>query len=179
MRNWFFILGFSALLAACGTSVPLSDVPVETAKTKEVLKDQAVVGSAVADINAKKIVPVDLGNKTNQDVVQASARVVYFDYDSYVIKPEFQSILSINARFAKANPDLKLALEGHTDDSGGREYNLALGQKRAEAVRESLSILGIPQRQMEAVSFGKEKPAVSGSNEAAYAKNRRVEMRYQ
>ena len=69
-------------------------------------------------------------------------------------------------------------LEGHTDERGGREYNLALGQKRAEAVRRSLTVLGVNDNQIEAVSFGKEKPAAAGSDEAAYAKNRRVEFKY-
>jgi len=71
-----------------------------------------------------------------------------------------------------------VALEGHTDERGGREYNLALGQRRAEAVRRALAVLGVSDNQMEAVSFGKEKPAVPGSDEAAWAKNRRVEIVY-
>ncbi len=178
MKKWFLLTGLALLLTACGTTVPLSDVPVETAKTKEVLKESAAVGAAT-EVTNQKVVPVDLGGKGNQDMVPAAARVLYFDYDSYVIKPEFQSILTTNARFAKTNPSARLALEGHTDEQGGREYNLALGQKRAEAVREALSILGVAQSQMEAVSFGKEKPAVAGSGETVYSKNRRVELRYQ
>jgi len=71
-----------------------------------------------------------------------------------------------------------VTLEGNTDERGGREYNLALGQKRADAVRRALGLLGVPESQMEAVSFGKEKPAVQGSSEDAYAKNRRVELTY-
>jgi peptidoglycan-associated lipoprotein len=122
---------------------------------------------------------VDVGQSSDLDKVPTEARIVYFDYDSFVIKPEFQSVIAAQARIAKAQPARKLAIEGHTDATGGREYNLALGQKRADAVRSALAILGVPQAQMESVSFGKEKPAVVGNDEAAYAKNRRTEIRYQ
>jgi peptidoglycan-associated lipoprotein len=104
--------------------------------------------------------------------------LVYFDYDSFVIKPEFQAVVAAHARFLRAQPNRKVAIEGHTDERGGREYNLALGQKRAEAVRDALAILGVTAGQMEAVSFGKEKPVVVGAEEAAFAKNRRAEIRY-
>jgi peptidoglycan-associated lipoprotein len=103
---------------------------------------------------------------------------VYFDLDSFVIKPEFQSIIEAQARFIKTDRNRKVVIEGHTDERGGREYNLALGQKRAEAVRAALGLLGVPDGQLEAVSFGKEKPAVLGSDEAAMAKNRRAEISY-
>jgi peptidoglycan-associated lipoprotein len=106
------------------------------------------------------------------------ARLIYFDYDSYTIKPEFQSLLEAHARFLKANPGRHVSLEGHTDERGGREYNLALGQRRSEAVRRALGLLGVADNQMEAVSFGKEKPAVPGSGEEVWARNRRVEIVY-
>jgi peptidoglycan-associated lipoprotein len=106
------------------------------------------------------------------------ARIVYFDYDSYVIKPEFQSLIEAHARFLKANNGRRVAIEGHTDERGGREYNLALGQRRSEAVRRALVLLGVPDGQLEAVSFGKEKPANPGSDEAAWAQNRRAELVY-
>jgi peptidoglycan-associated lipoprotein len=105
-------------------------------------------------------------------------RVIYFDYDSFVIKPEFQSVVDGHAKFLNANKTRRMTLEGHTDESGGREYNLALGQKRAEAVRRSLGLLGVSESQVEAVSFGEEKPAATGSSDADMAKNRRVEIVY-
>jgi peptidoglycan-associated lipoprotein len=95
-----------------------------------------------------------------------------------VIKPEYQSVIDSHARFLTANKAKKLAVEGHTDESGGREYNLALGQKRAEAVRRALAVLGVLDAQVEAVSFGEEKPVDAASNEQAYAKNRRAELNY-
>jgi peptidoglycan-associated lipoprotein len=87
-------------------------------------------------------------------------------------------MLDAHARFLRADKNRKAALEGHTDDRGGREYNLALGQKRAEAVRRALSVLGVSDNQIEAVSYGKEKPAVPGMDESSFAKNRRAEISY-
>jgi peptidoglycan-associated lipoprotein len=106
------------------------------------------------------------------------ARVIYFDYDSYVIKPEFQRAIEEHARFLKAGNSRKIVVEGHTDERGGREYNLALGQRRSEAVRRALALLGVTDAQVEAVSFGKEKPAQPGADESAWAQNRRAEIAY-
>jgi len=106
------------------------------------------------------------------------ARIVYFDYDSYTVKPEFQSLIDGQAKFLKGTPQRHVSIEGHTDERGGREYNLALGQKRSEAVRRALTLLGVNDSQIEAVSFGKEKPAAQGSGEEVWAQNRRAEIRY-
>ena len=103
---------------------------------------------------------------------------MFFDFDSYVVKDEFRSTVEANAKVLTADRKKKVTIEGHTDERGGREYNLALGQKRAEAVGKSLALLGAGNDQMEPVSFGKERPAVQGSDEAAWAKNRRAEMIY-
>ena len=105
-------------------------------------------------------------------------RIVYFDFDSFVIRAEARPIIEAHGRRLRADDKLRVALEGHTDDRGGREYNLGLGQKRADAVRKALSLMGVPDSQMEAVSFGKEKPAVPGTSEAAMQENRRVEINY-
>jgi peptidoglycan-associated lipoprotein len=177
MRKFLVTFCAVVLLAACGTTVPLSDVPVTDASPKAISgADANATGSGV---KGNGVAPVDLGAGSTQASAPSEPRIVYFDYDSFVIKPEFQSVIAAHARFAKAQSVRKLAIEGHTDESGGREYNLALGQKRAEAVRDALAILGVSQTQMEAVSFGKEKPAVAGNDEAAYSKNRRAEIRYQ
>ena len=106
------------------------------------------------------------------------ARVVCLEWDSDVIKPEFQYVSEVHFSLRKATPRRKVMIEGHTDERGGREYNLALGQKRAEAVRRSLGLLGVPDGQLEAVSFGKEKLAAQGSGEEVHAQNRRAELSY-
>lgn len=105
-------------------------------------------------------------------------RIVYFDFDSFVIRAEARPIIEAHGLRLRADAKLRVALEGHTDDRGGREYNLGLGQKRADAVRKALSLMGVADSQMEAVSFGKEKPAVPGTSEAAMQENRRVEINY-
>ncbi len=105
-------------------------------------------------------------------------RVIYFEFDSAVIDSRFQPVLDAHATYLKANPGFKVILQGHADERGSREYNLALGQRRAESVRQALSLLGVPDGQMEAVSFGEEKPAVQGSNEEAWRMNRRTEIHY-
>ena len=104
-------------------------------------------------------------------------RVVYFDFDSFVIRDEFKGLLDSHAKVLVRDGNKRLVVEGHTDDRGGREYNLALGQKRAEAVLRSLTLLGVSDRQVEAVSFGEERPASAGADEASWAKNRRAELK--
>ena len=127
------------------------------------------------------------GSASSSSLASASAsdaalamrdRIVYFDFDSFVIRTEARPIIEAHGRRLRADAKLRVALEGHTDDRGGREYNLGLGQKRAEAVRKALSLMGVADSQMEAVSFGKEKPAVPGTTEAAMQENRRVEINY-
>ncbi|MBS7405674.1 MAG: peptidoglycan-associated lipoprotein Pal, partial [Oxalobacter sp.] len=103
----------------------------------------------------------------------------YFDFDSYVVKDEYQPVVDAHARYMNSHGNRKVVIQGNTDDRGGSEYNLALGQKRAEAVRKAMSLMGVPDSQMEAVSFGKEKPKALGNNEAAWAENRRADIVYQ
>jgi peptidoglycan-associated lipoprotein len=110
-------------------------------------------------------------------LVAPAQRIVFFDFDSFALRDEFTPMLEGHARVLAANPTRRMMVEGHTDERGGREYNLALGQKRAEAVLRSLVLLGASEGQLEAVSFGKERPAVEGSNEAAWAQNRRAELK--
>lgn len=106
-----------------------------------------------------------------------SQRVVYFDFDSFAIRDEFKPLIEGHARVLAANRDRRMVIEGHADERGGREYNLALGQKRAEAVLRSMTLLGATDAQLEAVSYGKERPVALGSNEEAWAKNRRAELK--
>jgi peptidoglycan-associated lipoprotein len=176
MKNLLISLSLACMLAACGTNVPLNTVPVSDAAPKPVAG--ASLPANTGPVSGTAVAPVNVVDASSSDKAVLAARVVYFDYDSFVIKPEFQALIAGHARYIKSKPDRKVAIEGHTDETGGREYNLALGQKRADAVRSALGLLGVAQSQMEAVSFGKEKPAVAGSTDEAYAKNRRTEIRY-
>ena len=166
-------LTIAALMAGCSSGVKLDDVPVEDKGAT------STSGANSGGTSQSGVAPVDLTQSGRDAGGPAGvARIVYFDFDSYVVKPEYQSVLDGHARFLKASSSRKLMIEGHTDERGGREYNLALGQKRAEAVRRSLGLLGVADAQMEAVSFGKEKPAAQGHGEDAHSQNRRAELSY-
>ncbi len=104
--------------------------------------------------------------------------VIYFDFDKSDIKPEYAEVVAAHARDLTAHPNLKLKLEGNTDERGTREYNIGLGERRAQAVRRALMLQGVAESQLTTVSFGAERPAVEGDDEAAWAKNRRVDMVY-
>ena len=175
MRKTLFVTTLlAALLAGCSSGVKLSDVPVEdksgstnSASASGVNQAQ---GSGVANV---------VTDKADSGIGPAGvSHVVYFDYDSFVIKSEAMPVIESHARFLQSNKQRKAMLQGHTDERGGREYNLALGQKRAEAVQRRLMQMGVSESQIEAVSYGKEKPAAQGADEASYAKNRRVELKY-
>lgn len=108
----------------------------------------------------------------------STKRSFYFDLDQYVIKPEFASLVELHGKYLAASPALSIRIEGNADERGSAEYNLALGQKRAEAVRRALKAYGVKDVQMEAVSFGKEKPVAAGHDESSWAQNRRADLRY-
>ena len=161
-----------ALMAGCSSGVKLDD----SANKNGTLSSNGANG---AGNGQSSVAGVDLsGSAANGQGPVGVSRIVYFDFDSYSVKADAQPQIEAHAKFIKANPAAKVQLEGHTDERGGREYNLALGQKRAEAVRRSLGLLGVNDAQVEAVSYGKEKPAVEGNSESAFAQNRRVEINY-
>lgn len=172
----FLLMGFVAtasLLGACASKVPLTEpAAVEDKSAQPVVVSQSAGTGNTNPVGARDVTPVNVVANT----ATANGGIVYFDFDSSAIKPEFQALIEGQAKRMNANRALKASLAGHTDEVGGREYNLALGQKRAEAVKRALSILGVQEAQLEAVSFGKEKPAMAGNSDAAGAQNRRVEM---
>ena len=170
----------AAILAGCSSSVKLDEVPVET--RTPVVKD-ANAGNPATTASQSGVATVDLSaknaNAANADAMAAAglARLVYFDFDSFSVKDEFRPVVEGHARALVGQRNKRIVIEGHTDERGGREYNLALGQKRAEAVQRSLLLLGAKAEQIEAVSYGEERPAATGSSEDAWAKNRRAELK--
>ena len=161
----------SAVLAGCASNVPLDNkaAPVESRTPSTA----GTAGANAGNTSPTKVASVDL----TKSVASAEiGRVVYFDYDSFVIKDDFRPVVETQAKALSGDRAKKLQVEGHTDERGGSEYNLALGQKRSESVVKALKLLGVNDGQVEAVSFGKERPAVQGSDEAAWAKNRRAEL---
>jgi len=177
-QHGLWVLSLAGLLAGC-SSVSLDDkskVPVENRTGTAV---QPGAGATTGSRSETQVANVDLnkgGSASTQAAIANLPHVVYFDFDSFVVKDEFRPVIEGNARLLTGSRTKKMTVEGHTDERGGREYNLALGQKRAEAVAKSLTLLGATDSQLEAVSFGKERPAVQGSDEEAWAKNRRAEL---
>jgi len=163
-------LSVAALLGGCASGTKLNDkkAPVETAQTTT---------TTTTTPPQSQITPID--TTANKQPISAANldRVIYFDFDSFAIKDEYRPIIEAHAALLKADSTKKEVAEGHTDERGSSEYNLALGQKRAEAVVSQMKLLGAGDSQLEAVSYGKERPAVEGHDEAAWAKNRRVELR--
>ena len=190
-------LALVALLAACGSSVKLNETPVESRTLTPVAPAagaQPGAGSAAPAAGAgavgttgaptpapqSQVATVQAGQMGSRNVdglPSGVGRIVYFDFDSYVVRDDGRPVVEAHARLLNANRARKMTVEGHTDERGGREYNLALGQKRAEAVVRALTLLGATEAQLEAVSFGEERPAAQGSDEAAWAKNRRAELK--
>lgn len=169
-------MAMALVLAGCGSDVKL-DQPAEGTSTAA---GAGAGGAQGQGTGQSSVTQVQAGASAADKAGPVGvAKVIYFDYDSYTVKPDYQSVVDQHARFLQSHPNARLVLEGNTDQRGSREYNLALGQKRADAVRRALTLVGANDSQIEAVSFGKEKPAVEGNTEEAYAKNRRVEFRYQ
>lgn len=177
------VLCAALLLAACGSNVNLAeDVPVQD-RTAVPVQQIGVAPTApgvapAAAVDQRAVAPVQAETTAIGQPPAHLERLVFFDFDQYIVRAEFIPLLEGHARYLAADRQRRVALEGHTDERGGREYNLALGQKRAEAVRRSLALMGVQDAQMEAVSFGEEKPASAGSDEAAHSQNRRVELVY-
>lgn len=164
----------AAVLAGCQSAVKLD----EPAPVKDIAPTPPPVAQPQGDTNKvpdSSVRTISLDEQLTQQV--KDKRVVYFDFDSDAVKEEYRPLIDLHAKRLNNNKKLALTLEGHTDERGGREYNLALGQRRAEAVAKSLTLLGVGATQVEAVSFGKERPAVQGSGEEAWSKNRRVELK--
>lgn len=162
------------LLGACSSPTKLSD------KAPVVDRSGQTSQAGTGQVDPRTVSTVSAGatDPLNDPQGVLAKRSIYFDTDSYVVKGEFQPVVEGHSRYLVKNTARKIIIQGNTDERGGREYNLALGQKRAEAVRKSLSLLGVPESQMEAVSLGKEKPKALGSDEAAWAENRRADIVY-
>jgi peptidoglycan-associated lipoprotein len=193
LKSFFLMATLATVLAAtlvgCKSGVKL-DVPVEdkAGNSTTIGMEGGGAGAGASDGQGNKggVATVDLGNTgaggaggTGADGGPANVgKIIYFDFDSYLVKPEYASVINAHVQFLASRKTTKISVAGHTDSVGGREYNLALGQKRAEAVRRAMALSGLSESQIEAVSFGKEKPADLGSDDTAAARNRRAEISY-
>lgn len=117
-------------------------------------------------------------SKPNGPASLLAKRSVYFPYDNYSVDAKYEQMLDAHADYLKHDPASRITLQGSTDERGSSEYNLALGQKRAEAVRKSLNLRGVSDKQMEAVSYGKEQPKATCHEEICWRENRRTDIAY-
>ncbi|MBU1362608.1 MAG: peptidoglycan-associated lipoprotein Pal [Gammaproteobacteria bacterium] len=162
----------SALLVGCSTT-PLPEdsagAPVESRSG-----GSTTVAPVVADGLDANGLPRELTDPQSK----LAKRSIYFDLDKYEVKDEYKDLVASHAKYLVANKGFKVLLQGNTDERGSREYNLSLGQKRAEAVKRSLTLLGVAESQIESVSLGEEKPKNAGHDEAAWSENRRADILY-
>lgn len=133
----------------------------------------------ITQLNSNRVVPTTIDELKNDSNSLFAKRSVYFDFDSYSVRDKYQPMLLLHAQYLRTHPECHLLIQGNTDERGTSEYNLALGQKRAEAIRRLLLLLGVSDSQIEAVSLGKEKPVAQGHNETSWSQNRRSDLVYQ
>ncbi len=130
--------------------------------------------AAASNVGAPSL--TDAQQSINQSIRTLTARSIFFDYDNYTLKPEYQDLLKDDSKLMTAAPSLFISVEGNADERGSREYNLALGQKRAEAVKKALLMLGVPEARMEAISYGEERPRATCAEEKCWSENRRADI---
>lgn len=173
LKGKLALTALALILAACSSAVPLNDKKIESKKgnTPSTVKDtNSGIPTVTPDANRDPL---------NDPQGVLAKRSIYFDLDQYDVKAEYKSLVQAHAQYLASNPNIRIVIQGNTDERGGAEYNLALGQRRADAVRNQMRALGVKETQIETVSFGKEKPKASGSNDSAWAENRRADIVYQ
>ena len=168
------------LFAGCASQAPKEQEParVETGKPSmaavDPVKPAAIEQPKVTPVKPETIVANPLKDPGNI----LSKRSVFYDYNSNVVKDEFKPMVTAHARYLTQNRGRKIAIQGNTDERGSREYNIALGQRRADGVRQMMVLLGVQEGQIETVSFGEEKPRNAGKDETAFSENRRSDIVY-
>jgi len=188
MRNIFWIAVATVVLAAC-SSTPSQEQPPASVEDRSPGSTSATPpGAQTQPADRRPPTGVDLTARTQKPSILSpltdpanilSKRSIYYDYDRYDVRDEFKSLVDAHAKYLRETPSAKMLIQGNTDERGGREYNIALGQRRAEGVKRMLLLLGAKEEQVEAVSLGEEKPKGQGATEAAWAENRRSDILYQ
>ena len=163
----------STLVAACSSTPTTTDVPVSD-RTAAKPPTSTVPSSSTTPSTTASIAANPLKDPSNI----LSKRSVYFDFDSNAVKDEYRGLVQAHSKFMSDKRDTKIRIEGNCDERGSREYNLALGQRRAESVKKVMAVLGVADARVETVSYGEEKPAAPGHDESAWAQNRRADIKY-
>ena len=174
MKKILIGLSLAILLAACASKEPIKEAKVEERTPTPTTTVSPTATTQGTGTTSTAIKGDDLKNPNSI----LSKRVIYFDYDQDTVKSEYAALIQAHANYLANNRGRKIRLEGHADERGSREYNMALGQRRADAVRKATSVLGVSNDRMETISFGEDKPKATGHDESAWAQNRRVEIVY-
>ena len=171
------LIAGAALLAGCPKKHNVNDAPVAGTQVPD-SSGNAAEGASTSTSTSPLDGDANSSSRglNGEGTGPLARKIIYFDFDKSEIKPEFADIVTATAHTLSGNPRLKLKLEGNTDERGTREYNIGLGERRAQAVRRALMLQGVAESQVSTVSFGAERPAAEGDDEAAWAKNRRVEV---
>jgi peptidoglycan-associated lipoprotein len=176
MKKILFAFLAAAVLAGCATTP--TEAPVED-KSSAAGATTGTTGASTSGTATSPVTGASTGMNPLKDPNNIlSKRSVYFEFDSFVVDAQYKPIIEAHAKYLAANRVAKVTLQGHADERGSREYNIALGQKRADAVKRMMQLLGVQEAVVETVSFGKEKPKNLGHDEAAWAENRRVDIVY-
>lgn len=169
------LLGAAMALAACGAMTQKDERAAEVEDRSGAMQGEQGAGGATTGGMASSGFE---GHPLDDPNSPLSNQVIYFEFDKSDIKPEYRDIVEAHARYLANNPQASITLEGHADERGTREYNIALGDRRADAVQRLMSVLGVSGQQVRTVSYGEERPAMNGHGENAWSKNRRVEIIY-
>jgi peptidoglycan-associated lipoprotein len=182
MRNFLLVAIFAAALVGCSTT-PTTEAPVEDHGTAGQTAPGAG-GASTGGVQNGGVTGSQLGSGqggaselTNPNSI-LSKRSIYFDFDSFVVKDQYRPLVEAHARYLQSHPNARMTIQGNTDERGSPEYNIALAQKRADAVKRMMTLLGARDNQIETVSFGEERPKNPGHDETAWAENRRDDIVY-
>ena len=176
MRKWIIGAALVVLIAGCSSTPEKTETPVEE---RPVTPAATAPGATTSGATTSGVTGTALPTlHKDPNNILSKQRSVYFDYDQFVIKDQYRPMIEAHAKYLASNRGLKITIQGNTDERGTREYNIALGQKRADAVKKTLVLLGVQEGQIETVSFGKEKPRREGHDEASWAENRRADIVY-
>ena len=178
MKNILFAVVVAAFVAGCSTTpteAPIDDKSAAAGATTSTPS----TGASTSGTSTSGVSGATTGVNPLKDPNNIlSKRSVYFEFDSFVVDAQYKSVIEAHARYLAANRNAKVALQGHADERGSREYNIALGQKRADAVKRMMTLLGVQELVVETVSFGEEKPRNMGHDEGSWTENRRVDIIY-
>jgi peptidoglycan-associated lipoprotein len=173
MKNVALYLAIAAIAAGCASKETQTDAPVAD-RSSGVSQPSRSASSSTTPAQQ----PTIAGNPLRDPSNILSKRSVFFDYDSNAVKDEFRPIVQAHSRYMGDKRDSRIRIEGNADERGSREYNLALGQRRAESVKKMMTVLGVTDQRIETISYGEEKPMSPGHDEQAWAQNRRADIKY-